>query len=197
MGGSVKELGKKSPIDLDDDPVEVVWSVAQKGLHLLRRIAPAVLPMIPKIAASATATNALFAVGAANVLFLYVGVFLAMGSAYAAIRENTKTKGLLMGFCYGVGYSLAGNYSYNDLAWRYTPKGRNRFRREMDQLFRDSYNDGLIEGSSAVAFLKPGNKKIIIQQLEKEIEGRYPSSFDKGTKYAACLHHQFELLMDD
>ncbi len=135
MGNVVTDFGINSPVKLENDPVEGTWSAVKTGFHLGRQIPPALLPMLPKIAAAATATNDLFLLGAANVLTLYVNFWMAIGGAYAAAREEAKVDGLLMGYSTGFGHRLAGTYSYDEFEWRHDTTNRaTKFRKELAEI---------------------------------------------------------------
>lgn len=192
MGTTSLAGGVKLPEELAGDPVEAAWSTAKKGINAGRIVVPGLLSLADKVASSASASSALFVIGTANVLLLYVNIWMALGGAYGAVRENARVKGTLMGFATGFGFRLTGDYDYNELAWGYRSSKPTKFQREVDELFKRSFNAGLTKGSYAAIHLKPGHKKAIIQELDKKVEGRYPTSFEKGQTYGSFIYAGFE-----
>ena len=192
MGTTKLAAGVKLPSELAGDPIEAAWSNAKKGINFGRMIVPGILSLSDKVAASGTASSALFVFGTANVLLLYVNIWMALGGAYAAVREEARVKGTLMGFATGFGFRLAGDYDHQELAWRYRSTKPSKSQREVDELYKRSFNAGLTKGSYAAIHLKPAHKNLIIQELDKKVKGRYPASFEKGQTYGTFIYAGFE-----
>ena len=105
MGTTSLAGGVKLPGELAGDPVEAAWSTAKKGFNSGRIIVPGLLSLSNKVASSASASSALFVIGTANVMLLYVNIWMALGGAYARNQgRRPRVRGTLLGFATGFGF---------------------------------------------------------------------------------------------
>ena len=147
--------------------------------------------LIKDCAANSAAGNALFALGAANVLTLYVNIWMAIGDSYAAAIEDARVTGSQVGFSYGFGHQLAGTFDRETLEWRQNlRRNKTGFELERAQAMQWAQNEGLARGKFDAACLKVDHRQTMIRQLNEEMatSRAIRASWSRGDKYAVLIY---------
>lgn len=186
-------LGKlmdKSPASDARDSVDLAWSGAKKVLHLTRQVTPTLGRLITDCAANGSAGNALFALGAANILTLYVNIWMAIGDAYAQTIAHARATGAQAGYSFGFGHQLAGTFDSDNLEWRQNHyRNKTGFDLERALEMQWAQNAGLSRGWHDAVCLKVNHRRTMIQQLDEQAatSGGIRSSWPRGDKYAVLI----------